>query len=261
MVDVDPTATVAKYSPRESTLVDAVAEATRVADQNMRSNPMKNARIDSGLTVWTGNYGGDLVWIGEFLPPDRNMFDQYGNVRPQRGLSIVRDDTQRNSAIALYDFDPRAGVPLRQRLYMQDADGFGLMREGYNGGRAFPDHPIPMYARLNIEAGLSNGTDDVIWQGAGNIVGTVLEFHGSIPSSGTVTITYFIRVIGINGVTVNSPTRVAAGPVAFAETIDIAALHPDADFATVEFHAFRSAGTGLYFARPVRCRTFSNLTA
>lgn len=261
MVDINPRETISKFTPRDTNLVDALAEAKRIAEQQMRSNPLKDAQIDSGLTRWVGNYGGDLVWIGEFLPPDHNQFDQYGNMRPQRGVSIVRDDPQHKAAFSMYDFDPRTGVPLRQRVYIHDADGNKLMMEGYTGGRAFPDHPIPMYARVNIEAGLSNGSDDIIWGGSSNIVGNNLQFQGIISSSGTVGTTYFIRAAANNGVNVDSPTRVVSGSVNVSEQLDLTAVRlAGADFADVQWHMFRSSGTGLYFPHPSRVRTFSDFT-
>lgn len=142
MVDVDPRDTQDRYTPREPTIVDAVAEAKRIADSILRSNPLKDATIGSGLTKWTGNYGGDLVWIGEFQPYDPNLVNEFGKPKPQRGVTIVRDDPKRQAAFYMYDWYTTAGVPLRQKIGMGDADGRTIMREGKTGGVEYPMHNV-----------------------------------------------------------------------------------------------------------------------
>lgn len=258
MVDIDPTASVGKYAPRNTTLVDAVAEAKRIADQSLRSNPLENARISGGLTKWVGNYGGSLLWVGEISPNDQNLLDNYGNTRPQRGFVLQRDDPQQAFALLMYDPNPQEGVPLRQRLQMFDRTGKVTYKDSEIAGLAFPDRPIPMYARVNIEAGLTNGSDDIIWSGAGNITGTVLEFAGGWAAGGTVTVTAFIRVTGVGGTVVNSPTRVLSGANSMFEQIDISSIYNNGeDFVYVDWHMFRSAGTGNYYPRPDRVRNYS----
>lgn len=258
MVDIDPTVSVAKYAPRNTTLVDAVAEAKRIADQSLRSNPLENARISGGLTKWVGNYGGSLVWIGEITPNDRNLFDNYGNNKKQRGFVLQRDDPGQHFAITMYDASPSEGVPLRQRLWMYDVNGKNIYRESESGGLNFPDRPIVMYPRMNIEAGLTNAADEIPWGGAGNITGTHIEFNAGWAAGGTVTVTTFVRVIGSDGTVVDSPTRVLAGANNISETIDISAIYNGgADFVDVQWHTLRSAGTGNYYPRPQRVRNYS----
>lgn len=259
MVDVNPGASQSPFVPRNTTLVDAVAETKRIADQLMRSNPLKDARIDSGLTLWKGNYGGDLVWIGEITPYDQNLMDPFGNLKKQRAFIVRRDDPGQNFAITMYDFNPQAGVPLNQRLTISDINGRRMYQDGVSGGLAFPDRPIVLYPRVNIESGMTNGTDDIPWAGSGNITGKIVQFQGGWAAGGTVTVTTFVRVTGVGGTIVDSPTRVLAGANTINETIDISAIYNNGeDFVDIQWHTFRSAGTGNYFPRPTRVRNYSN---
>lgn len=262
MVDIDPGSAASKFTPREATLVDAVAEMKRIADQQMRSNPLKDATVDSGLTRWVGNYGSDFAWFGEFFPPDFNQVDEFGNVKPQRGISFVRDDTQRNSAFSMYDFDPRAGVPLRQRIYMHDADGHALLQEGYNGGRAFPDTPIVMYQRESFENPAATWTADrSIYTGEGNLTGTRLEFRATwTTSDGAATsVNSYLRLSG-GGVTITQPTVTLAGAQNYFLDVDVKTIYNVSDFINVEWHMWRAAGAGSFLPRMYRCRTYSYLT-
>lgn len=258
MVDIEPSAEISRFTPRDTTLVDAVAEAKRIAEQQMRSNPLKDARIDAGLTQWVGNYGGSLVWIGEITPPDQNLVDAYGNLRPQRGFVLQRDDPGGHFAYTMYDSSPSAGQPLQQTVIMYDVNGQFTYRESSQGGLAFPDRPIVMYPRVNIEAGMTNVTDDMPWAGSGNHTATRLQFQGGWAASGVVTVSTYVRVTGVGGTVVNSPTRVLVGANAIDELIDISAIYNNGeDFIDVQWHTWRSAGTGSYFPRPTRVRSYS----
>jgi hypothetical protein len=256
LVDVNPADSVARYTPRQADLVDAVAAAKRIADQQMRSNPVEDAVVVRGLTRFQGNYGGDFAWFGEFLPYDQNLVDEFGDKMPQRGISFVRDDPQGNSAFAMYDWNPQPGVPLRQRVVMHDADGKVMWQEGVNGGRAFPDTPIVMYQRENIEAGVTLGGDTVLWSGEGNLTGTRVDFRAGWAAIGTVTVSAYLRISG-GGVTVTTPTVVQSGAQNFFYDLDVEAIFDVADFVNVEWHMWRSAGTGSFIPRIYRCRTYS----
>lgn len=261
MVDIDPTATGSKYAPREPSLVDAVAEAARIADQQMRSNPLKNAQIDSGLTLWKGNYGGSLVWIGEIQPADKNQFDQYGNNKPQRAFVLQRDDPVQSFAITMYDFNPQAGVPLKQRLQMFDINGKPTYRDGWNGGRAFPDQPIVMYQRESFENPAATWISDrSIYSGEGNLVGTKLEFSAAYTTSdgAATSISNYLRVSG-GGVTITTATSTLAGNQNVSYSIDISTIYAAADFLNVEWHMWRASGTGSFVPRIYRCRNYSDL--
>lgn len=146
MVSIDVTAQVQQYTPRNTTIVDAVADTKRVLDAQIRANPLRNAFINDGLMRWKGNYSGGVnasyLWIGEFTPVDAVLN------KPQRGFILSRDDPKR--AAALWMYDPNAGSanpstqPVRQLLIMHDADDNTIMQEGIGGGTAFPYGIIPM---------------------------------------------------------------------------------------------------------------------
>jgi len=258
LVDVDPRSLSAPYTPRESTVVDAVAETRRIADQMMRNNPMTNAVVNKGLTRFVGNYGGDYAWFGEFQPYDQNLLDDFGQKLPQRGVVFWRDDPLHNQAFAMYDFDPRVGVPLRQRLYMNDADGKLLLSEGYSGGRAFPDASIVMYQRESFENPAATWTSDrTAYSGEGNLTGTRLDFTAAYTCSvGTDTISSFLRVSG-GGVTINTATSALVGSQNISYTLDIETIFDASNYVNVEWHMWRSAGTGSFLPRIYRCRCYS----
>lgn len=262
MVDINPQDTVNKYAPRQTDLVDAAAEANRIAAQALRSNPLKNAIVDSGLTRWTGNYGGDLLWVGEFFPPDANLVDDFGNLKPQRGVSLVRDDPKHGSALSLYDGSPVAGEPLAQTLTMSDGNGRRLLQEAFNQkGRRYPDKAIPMYARISVDTGGNASSDEIAWMGSGNLIGTHVDFNSSwTVGGGTAGINGFLRVNGVGGTTVNSSAFSGTGANgSFNVTLDCSAIYDNGeDFITVEWHIWRFSGTNLYYPRVTRCRNFTD---
>lgn len=261
VVDVNPKALQSPYTPRESTLVDAVAESRRIADQAMRNNPLVNAVIDRGLTRFRGNYGDDFIWFGEFFPADKNLTDDFGDPMPQRGISITRDDPTHNQVFALYDFDQQDGEQLRQRIYMRDADGKALMLEGFNGGRAFPDTPIVMYQRESFESPRATWTSDrTVYSGEGNLTGTRIEFAGAYTLSvGTDTISNYLRCSG-GGVTINSPTQSVTGNQNVNITVDVKTILNVSDYINVEWHMWRAAGSGEFLPRIYKCRAYSPFT-
>jgi hypothetical protein len=261
VVEVNPRDLQAPYTPRESTLVDAVAESRRIADQAMRNNPLVNAVVDRGLTRFRGNYGSDYAWFGEFNPVDENLTDDFGDDLPQRGIVFWRDDPSHNQAFAMYDFDPRAGEPLRQRMYLNDADGKPFLQEGFNGGRFWPDAPIVMYQRESFESPRATWTSDrVAYSGEGDLVGTLVEFTAAYTLTvGTDTISSFLRLSG-GGVTINTPTTALVGNQNISLTVDVKTIKQVSDYINVEWHMWRSAGGGEFLPRIYRCRTRSPLT-
>lgn len=261
MVDVNPRELTAPYAPRESTLVDAVAETRRIADQVMRNNPLVDAVIDRGLTRFRGNYGSDFAWFGEFFPPDRNLVDDFGEQQPQRGISFVRDDPSHAPAFAMYDFDPRTGEPLRQRIYLHDADGKLFLAEGFNGGRAWPDTPIVMYQRESFENPAATWTSDrTVFSGEGHLTGTRVDFSGAYTVTvGTDSISNYLRISG-GGVTINTPTQTVTGSQNVSHTVDVKSILNVSDYVNVEWHMWRAAGTGAFLPRIYRCRTYSPMT-
>jgi len=148
MADIDPYSQIQQLTPRPTSIVDAIAESKRIAEAIMRSNPLRNARVDDGLMVWRGNYAGSggladsYLWIGEFSPRDAALDKQ------QRGFLLTRDDPKHAAALWMYDpfADSRGpGNPLRQTLQMKDADGAQIMSEAQGGGTAFPFGIVPLY--------------------------------------------------------------------------------------------------------------------
>lgn len=142
-----------QYTPRPPSALDVLQAAKRTADAILRSNPLTNAVVSQGLMRWIGNHtdvNGDkinLLWIGDFLPPDPTMGGE-----PQRGVVLWRDDSAGAAyndgvlAFALYDHDPGGGgLGLRQTLHLRSIDNNQLLSEARNGGLQFPHATIPMY--------------------------------------------------------------------------------------------------------------------
>lgn len=221
MVDLDPYAQLAvtQSTPRSGNLVDQVAETKRVADALARSNPMRNAVVDGGLTVWRGNYANSptdpirnsIVWIGEFPPKDAVK----GVL--QRGVQITRDDPIHSQAFAM--FDPQGesrggGNPLRQRLFMQDADGRQILSEAVDGGVAFPWQNVPLYPSnpifttmttatggntqsapfLQSWMGMDNINLRTIWEGYAPVTATKLEYLGYATTQSATNLGISLRV-------------------------------------------------------------------
>jgi len=136
-----------RYTPHSPDFIETLAYVQRVADSILRNNPLVNAVVSTGLMRWIGNHtdgGGNkinLLWIGGFLPADTSL----PGSPPQRGVSLVRDDsTGGSSAFALYDHDPSGGGGLRQTIHVGGVDGERLFSEARQGGQQWPEDLIPM---------------------------------------------------------------------------------------------------------------------
>lgn len=248
------------YYPSPPSLVDAVFEAQRVATQMLRSNPLENAITSKGLMQWLGHYGGFYLWIGEFFPGDPNQLNPNGSIKPQLGFSLVRDDPKEQSAIAMYDWDPLSGHPLRQKLGMGDADGRILLREGESGGWGWPRFPIQMGAA--IPPAYLGTADVVALSGRSQVVGRHVDYMydisvmavgvmattnglGNVPVPlpfgglfGSTQVSSYVEVV-IGANTITTPVTHSTGFV--AGTIDLgASWMPNlaADYMIVNVHVF-----------------------
>jgi len=153
MADIDPYGQIQQLTPRPTSIVDAISETKRITEAIMRSNPLRNARVDDGLMVWRGNYAGggqvsdSYLWIGEFSPSDASLG------KAQRGFLLTRDDPKHARALWMYDpyADTASGSQsLRQTLTMHDADDKPILREARAGGVQFPWSPIPLYPTQSL---------------------------------------------------------------------------------------------------------------
>src|ERR1700742_3783786 len=144
MVDVDPYAQLQQLTPRPSNLVNAIDETRRALDASIRSNPLLNATVDSGLMIWRGNYAGlggindSFLWIGEVTPQDVFL-----NKR-QRGFFVTRDDPRHAPAFWVYDPAPSPSG-LRQMVHISDSDGATILDEARGGGTRFPFGQVNLY--------------------------------------------------------------------------------------------------------------------
>jgi len=253
MVDVNPQSTMSRYTPRPSDLVDAVAETRRIADQQMRANPLTNARTDNGLTRWMGNYGDALVWIGDITPYDLNLVNDYGAQKYQRGFVLRRDDPGLAFALTLYDSSPTAGLPLKQTLTISDGTGTRMLQEAFNQqGRRFPDKAIPMYPRIAIDSGGNATVAELVWAGEANLIGTHVHFVAQWSTSGATLSQYLVFSGG--GVTITTPTTSSPPNT----RVDITSIWQASDYVTVEWYVWRSGGAGLYYPRPRVCRNYTD---
>jgi hypothetical protein len=171
------------YAPRDQSAVDVIAYARRAIDEMTRSNPLQNAVVSSGLIKWIGNYTNDsnpdkinFLWIGEFLPADPVMG------KPQRGFSLVRDDSRGGrSALAMFDPSPNAGGSgLRQVLIMTSGDNRRLFEESRDGGQRWPEAPVMLGAigdSSQIWPGTGNAGFSILWEGRVNVVGNRLHYR------------------------------------------------------------------------------------
>lgn len=230
-------------APKPPSDTDVLYETKRIADQILRSNPLRNARVDGGLTRWVGAYGGEFAWFGEFMPGDPNR----GGL-PQRGVSIVRDDPQRKSAIAMYDPNPAAGRPLRQRLFLTDADGRRILHEGDSGGWAYPYFPIMLF-RADDNGGYvrtNQTTDRLIFTGRTANMGRHVEVQGFGTSFSGESGAVYLKVIGDGGVNVVSPTFTYTGVGGFNLSVDLgtSGFLRDSAVLTIEVYCRKTGGPG-----------------
>lgn len=213
MGDIDPTAQAQDYTPRQPTLVDAVLDARRIADAQMRSNPLRNAKIDDGRMEWRGNYAGGVgssfLWIGEFSPNDRILN------KPQRGFILTRDDSKHSPAFWMYDPFPDPAKPLRQLIRISDADGASLLIESREGGVQFPWTVIPMYDAQSDNVGngttyrsainASNGSLRTLFRGAGPMTGGRVRCKMEMTTTAGQTLLMLIKITFSDNTVYTSP--------------------------------------------------------
>jgi hypothetical protein len=206
MGEVNPYGQAQQFTPRDTNIVDAIAETKRITDAALRSNPLRNARVDDGLMQWRGNYSGGVansgafLWVGEFSPIDGVLG------KSQRGFVLTRDDPKH--AAALWMYDPAGSTanpisqPLRQRIFMRDADNRPFLEEGVKGGASFPWCAIPLFPAQSDSPGSlayrhaingANGTFRTLWQGRAPMVGPFLKWHAFV--TGTAGQVLAVRVV------------------------------------------------------------------
>lgn len=230
------------FAPTPPSDTNILQDTKRIADQILRSNPLRNARVDGGLTKWMGAYGGEFAWLGEFFPGDPNR-----DGAPQRGISFVRDDPQQKTAFAMYDPNPSAGRPLRQRIFMDDADGRRLLHEGDNGGLAYPYWPIQLFrADSGGYVQTNQTTDRLIFTGRTAVMGRHVEVVGFGTSFSGESGRVFTKVTGDGGAFVFSPEFNYTGVGGFTLTADlgISGTLRDSAVVTVEVYCRKTAGAG-----------------
>jgi hypothetical protein len=220
--------TYPQSTPYPLSAMDNILYAQGLADQIMRNNPLVNAVVSRGLMKWYGNYQNpdgspvNFLWIGEFLPSDPNL----GN-RPQKGFSLVRDDSTHSSAINLYDKSP--GTPLKQTLTLGSADGQPMMDESRNqGGWSFPRVFFPVNgASYNLPAWpqINSGSRDIAW---GQVSGTghLIDVQAWAITDAGVSATYTLRADDGAGHVVSGPPHSFTGGVnnAWLDTLDISSM-------------------------------------
>lgn len=230
------------YAPTPPSDTNILQDTRRIADQILRSNPLKNARVDGGLTRWEGAYGGEFAWFGEFYPGDPNR-----DGAPQRGISLVRDDPQRKTAFAMYDPNPSAGRPLRQRIFMDDADGRRLLHEGDSGGLAYPYWPIQLFrADQGGYIQTNQTTDRLIFTGRTANMGRHVEVVGFGTSFSGESGAVYVKVSGDGGTSATSSTYNYSGVGGFTLTVDLGASGTlrNSGVLTVEVYARKTGGPG-----------------
>lgn len=230
------------FAPTPPSDTSILQDTKRIADQILRSNPLRNARVDGGLTRWDGAYGGEFAWIGEFLPGDPNR-----DGAPQRGISFVRDDPEQATAFAMYDPNPHPSRPLRQRVFMNDADGRRLLHEGDSGGLGYPYFPIMLFRADSggyVETG--DTTDRLIFTGRTAVMGRHVEVVGFGTSFAGESGLVFIKVTGDGGAFVFSPQFNYTGVGGFTLTADLGASGTlrDSAVVTVEVYCRKTGGPG-----------------
>ena len=206
------------YAPRDQSAVEIIQYARRAIDEMARSNPLQNAVVSLGLIRWIGNYTNltnpdkvNFLWIGEFLPADPTMG------KPQRGFSLVRDDSRQGaSAIAMYDPSPNlGGTGLRQVVIITSGDRKRLFEESRDGGQRYPEENVWMGMlgdSAQIWPGTTAGTFSTLWEGRVNVVGNKLRYRMFGYNDPGVSSEYRMRV-SLDSGDVNGPTHVAGAGV------------------------------------------------
>lgn len=248
------------YTPHSPTVLDTIGYTQRVVDAILRNNPLHNAGIEFGLMRWFGNYVDEdgskrnFLWIGEFLPADTNLPGD----PPQRGISMVRDDSRGTAAFNLYDPFPGTGDGLKQRLFFGGGDGHRLFDESRQGGWAFPHQNIPMGALdsdLSTWTSTDSATFDSIFEGRLSVTGRHIGYR--VWNAGTAGAAGEFRLRVEGSVTVLGPTHViAAGANAVAdEVVDVSALR--GENVTIRWDARRTNAVGRARAAVIAMRNYS----
>jgi len=252
------------YAPRVPTLVDTVSYTNRLVDQILRTNPLTDASVSTGLIRWLGNYhNGDgsnvnFLWIGAFNPADTNL---PGNP-PQRGFSLVRDDSRGGvSAIALFDANPGASPGLKQTLFFTSGDGKRLMEESRDGGQRYPEHPVTMGA-IGSDLALWPGTNTasaafgIIWEGRFSVMGNRLHYRMIVATDSGTSGNFRMRIEMPGGDVVGPTHNQASSGTSLAEgSVDVAAARGTT--VRLYWEGSRTGGAGLCRTTPiaVRCHT------
>lgn len=248
------------YSPRTPSAIDTIGYTQRVVDSILRNNPLHNAAIESGLMKWFGNYTDDdgskrnFLWIGEFLPADTNLPGD----PPQRGFSMVRDDSRGTAAFNLYDPFPSTGDGLKQRLALLSGDGHGLMIESRQGGWNYPQAPIPMGHRdsdLSLWPGTDSGSFSGIYEGQMTLTGRDIAYRMWDACTGGATGQFRLRVEGSVSLTSAVHTLPANGNGVVDSSMDVSAMRGET--VTVYWEAARTNGVGKARASLISIRNFT----
>jgi hypothetical protein len=202
----------------------------RKGDELTRANPLQSAVVTKGLIKWVGNYVNsgnpdkiNFLWIGEFFPGDPN----FGGA-PQRGFSLVRDDTRGGrSAIAMYDPQPNfGGTGLRQILIFASGDGQRLMEESRDGGQRWPQVPLdmnPIPESTTLWADTSSGTFATMYEGRVPIIGNRVQYRVWCQNEAATASEFRMRVSGSSGDLVGPTHVLAAGANAvFEDVVNVA---------------------------------------
>jgi hypothetical protein len=245
------------YTPRDPSLVDAIAYARRLADSILSNNPLTDAVVSRGLIKWLGNYangGGtgpdkiNFLWIGEFLPADTNL----PGSPPQRGFSLVRDDSRGGvSAIAMYDPSPSVGGALKQVLFFTSGDGKRLFSESRNGGQQWPEDNVPM-GYIGSDATKWFGTNSAsptygtIAEGPFSVVGNTMDYRVFIATDAGTTADFRLEIQGPGGVFVTGPTHslLAFTNAVAIGTVDVSAFRGQSAVARWQARVTGGAGLG-----------------
>lgn len=252
--------TYPQYTPYPPSVIDNIAYTQSLADAIMRNNPLVNAVVPYGLMKWYGNYFNpdgspvNFLWIGEFLPSDPNL----GN-RPQKGFSLVRDDSSRASAFSMYDRSP--GTPLRQTISLGSWDGQPMLSESRaQGGVSFP--------RQQLVLGRTDGSYTQFPQTPNTAVTSLAE--GRMSGTGN---TLHYRIWGVSDATTSGQVRMhlidgatdVVGPwhaiptngnQIFDTTMDVSAFRGHNE-ANIYMEAQVLTGTGRVYCSPVVCSVYS----
>lgn len=251
------------YAPRVPTLVDTTVYTNRLVDQIMRTNPLTDASVSSGLIKWLGNYtdgGGNpinFLWIGEFNPADPNL----PNAPSQKGFSLVRDDSRGGvSAIAMYDANPTASPGLKQTLFFTSGDGKRMMEESRDGGQRWPEEPVFMGPLGNSTAiwpaANTTATFTTLFESRFSVVGNKLFYRMFCQADTATPGDFRMRVEAPGGDILGATHSLAAATSdVFDSNVDITACRG----LTVRafWEGSRTSGTGAIRSSPMSVRCFT----